>query len=60
MISHLQKALFAYRTSLHESTGYPSYFVIFGRSPALPVDVMLGHFGFGESDDGTIARYIRR
>ena len=30
---HLQKALFAHRTSLHESTGYSPYFVNFGRSP---------------------------
>ena len=30
---HLQKAVFAYRTSLHESTGYSPYFVNFGRSP---------------------------
>ena len=36
-----------------------TYFVIFGRSPALPVDVMLGNFGFGESDDGTIPQYIK-
>ena len=35
---HLQKAVFAYRTSLHESTGYSPYFVNFGRSPVLPVE----------------------
>ena len=39
---HIPKALFAYRTSLHESTGYSPFRINFGRSPSLPVDVMLG------------------
>ena len=56
---HLQKAVFAYRTSLPESTGYSPYFVNFGRSPVLPVDVMLGRFGTGERGDGTIPQYIK-
>ena len=55
---HLQKALFAYRTSLHESTGYSPYFVNFGRSPVLPVDVMLGRFD-RERNDGSIPQYIK-
>lgn len=38
----LPKALFAYRCSLHESTGFTPYHLNFGRSPHLPVDVMLG------------------
>ena len=55
---HLQKALFAYRTSLHESTGYSPYFVNFGSSPVLPVDVMLGRFD-RERNDGSIPQYIK-
>ena len=39
---HLQTVLFAYRTAIHESTGYTPFLVMFGRSPCLPVDVMLG------------------
>ena len=39
---HLQTVLFAYRTAIHESTGYTPFLVMFGRSPSLPVDVMLG------------------
>ena len=50
--------LFAYRTSLHESTGYSPYFVNFGRSPVLPVDVMLGRFD-RERNDGSIPQYIK-
>ena len=39
---HIPKALFAYRTSLQESTGYSPFRINFIRSPSLPIDVMLG------------------
>ena len=35
-------ALLAYRTSLHEATGFTPYHLVFGHSPQLPIDVMLG------------------
>ena len=38
---HLQKCLFAYRTAIHESTGYTPFLATFGRTPNLPV-VILG------------------
>ena len=34
--------MFAYRTAIHEATGYTTFYVMFGRSPLLPIDVMLG------------------
>ena len=39
---HLQKVLFAYRTAVHDTTGYTPYFIISGRSPNLPIDILLG------------------
>ena len=39
---YLPKALLAYRTSLHEVTGFTPYHLVFGHSPQLPIDVMLG------------------
>eukprot|EP00731_Ephydatia_muelleri_P017867 Em0010g965a len=39
---HLQKVLFSFRTAVHESTGYTPLFVMSGRSPNLPIDVLLG------------------
>ena len=56
---HLQKALFAYRTSLHDTTGYSPYLANFGRSPALPVDVMLGRVDVEENNDRTVSQYIK-
>ena len=39
---HLQKVLFAYRTAVHDTTGYTPYFIMSGRSPNLPIDILLG------------------
>ena len=39
---HLQKVLLAYRTAVHECTGYTPFMVTFGWSPNLPIDVILG------------------
>ena len=39
--THLPKVLFVYRTAIHESTHFTPYHPTFGRSPMLPVDVML-------------------
>ena len=33
----------AYHTSHHETTGFTPYHLVFGHSPKLPMDVMLGH-----------------
>ena len=40
--SQLPKALFAYRTAVHDTTGFTPFHLTFARSPQLPVDVMLG------------------
>ena len=34
--------LFAYRTAIHEATHYSLFQINFGRSPVLPIDVILG------------------
>ena len=39
---HLPRVMFAYRTAIHEATGYTPFHITFGRSPLLPLDVMLG------------------
>lgn len=38
--NHLPKVLFAYRTSIHESTGFTPFLINYGRSATLPVDIM--------------------
>ena len=39
---YLPKALFAYRTSLHNVTGFTPFHLTFRHSPQLPIDAMLG------------------
>ena len=39
---HIPKLLLAYRTAIHEATGYTPFHVTFGRSPVLPVDILIG------------------
>ena len=40
--SFLPKVLFTYQTSLHETNGFMPYRSNFGRTPQLPIDVILG------------------
>ena len=46
---YLPKVLFAYRTSIHETTGFTPYHLNFGHSPVLPIDVFLGRSSMGSS-----------
>ena len=39
---YIPKLLLAYRTAIHETTGYTPFHVMFGCSPVLPVEIMIG------------------
>ena len=39
---HIPNLMFAYRTTIHGSTGYTPFHVTFGQSPMLPVGIMIG------------------
>lgn len=42
---HLPQMLFAYNTTLHQSTGHSPHMLMFGQEPQLPVDFLLGQEG---------------
>ena len=55
---HIPKLLFAYRTAIHEATGYTPFHVTFGRSPVLPVDIMIG--ASIQQKESTVPDFVNR
>ena len=39
---HLPQVLFAYRTAIHDTTGFTPFHITFGHSPVLPLEAMIG------------------
>jgi hypothetical protein len=50
---HVSSVLFAYRTSVHDSTKYSPYELMFGRKPVLPVELQIPPFSSTSDDDST-------
>ena len=38
----VDKVLFAYNSTKHDTTGFSPYYLMFGREPILPLDLVLG------------------
>ncbi|KAJ8362385.1 hypothetical protein AAFF_G00376130, partial [Aldrovandia affinis] len=55
-VEHLPEVVFAYNTTEHASTGYTPYYLMFGRSPNLPIDIL---FGVEDDFSGTVDDWVQ-
>lgn len=53
---HLPLVIHAYNCTLHESTGFSPYFLLYGHHPRLPVDLLFGLVG--EESAQTHTKYV--
>ncbi len=53
----LQKALLHYRSSVHSSTGFTPYRLMFGREMRLPIDTVIHR---NEETENTLPQYVIR
>ena len=55
---HLPELLYAYNATPHASTGYTPYYLLFGREPKLPVDILLGEELPSEDTPNTVHEWL--
>ena len=56
----LDQAVFAYNTSIHESTGLSPYELVFGRPPRMPIEVELGVPFSNPLNQSEYSQYLRK
>jgi hypothetical protein len=57
--SHVAPLVHAYNVTIHTTTGYSPYFLMFGRHPKLAIDAFLG-LPTDENNNNTQTEYVRK
>lgn len=56
----LPSVMYAYNSTVHESTGYSPFYLMFCRNPRLPVDIILGVESMDGMDEISYSDYVRK
>ncbi|XP_033119514.1 uncharacterized protein LOC117118893, partial [Anneissia japonica] len=57
---HLNKVVHAYNVTQHETTGYSPHFLLYGRSPRLPIDLAFRLSPDGDADRTEHHEYVKK
>ena len=55
----IQKLVHAYNCATHSSSGYSSYYLLFGRTPKLPIDLIIPSLA-GDHEQTTHLSYVEK
>ena len=58
-VKHISTLTYSYNCTRHDSTGFSPYFLMFGRKPQLPVDVVLGLNSAGGSGSNSYSSFVK-
>ena len=56
---HVSKLSYAYNCTRHETTGYSPYYLLFGRSPRLPIDLLF-NVSREDKEPASLPEYVKK
>lgn len=57
---YINACQFAYRSAINSTTGYSPFYLVYGREPRFPMDIMLQRREYYENNDDYISKLLQR